>query len=194
MLPEGVDGYQCYRRENTSAGPVSAEVYPDYHGGYQAFSMTWETGHVNLDLPEAHAVWTRGPKAIAPPGWLTVSQDLDLLPPLHTKIRLQLSSGEFQEQEFVAAKDWKSRKAMEGRFRFGGSVNVTDAAFIEKFTQAAWAEITIVDPTGVTHAQNRLDLAGVPEALVVMRRLGDQVLDDVSDYQHRCAVIHIEVN
>ncbi len=195
QFPPEVDGYLCSYREATAGGSVGATAYPDYRGGYRAFSMTWDARRENNDSPEANAVWTQGPEAIAPPGWLTVSNvTLDRLPPIHTKIRLQLSSGEFREQDFVEPKDWARSKKSEGRFRFAGSVHVRDPDFIEKFTQAAWADISVVDPSGVTLVERRLDLSGLSEALTLMRRLGDQVIADTSDYEHRCyAMPHVEL-
>lgn len=193
-LPDGVDGYQCFRRETTPAGLVSAEAYPDYRGGYRMLSMEWQARSAEGTLLEAHGYWTHGPDAIAPPGWLSVSLTVDRLPPKHSKIRLQLRSGEFKEQDFVAPADWARRKKQEGRFRSGGNVHVTDPEFIEKFVQAGWADVSVVDSTGASYAQQRLDLAELPAALQVMRRLGDQVIADARDYEHHCGVIQIEVN
>jgi hypothetical protein len=185
-FPPGVVGYDCGRGETTPGGRVSATAIPDYRGSYTSLTMRWESFRNLGGIPSAHAVWTRGPKANSPPGWLEVSYVLDQLPPIHTRIRLQLSSGEFKEQDFVEPKDWERRKRMEHRFRQGSSVFVRDPDFIEKFTQAEWFEISVVDPAGVSLAQVRFDLADVRDSLAVMRKMEEQVVADVADYQHRC--------
>ena len=128
----------------------------------------------------------RGAQGHLTPGWLTVSHTLDKLPPIHSKIGVRLSSGEFQEQDFVAPKDWKRRKQNEKRFRQGGNVFVHDAAFIEKFSQADWAEVSVTDPAGIDIARVRHDMTEARESMAVMRRMGEQVVADAADYANRC--------
>ena len=195
-FPPGIDGYSCSHYETTSAGVVRASALPDYRGGYRMFMMTWEAPRSGAGSLEAHAVWTQGRDSIAPPGWLSVSGVvLDLMPPMHTKIRLQLSSGEFHEQDFRAPQDWARSKQWEGRFTFGGNVYVLDQVFIDKFIHAAWADLSVVDPSGVVLTQKRLDLAGVADAVDSMYRLGGQVIADIGDYRHRChEVPHVDIS
>jgi hypothetical protein len=160
------------------------------------FMMKWESPRGGAASLEALAAWTQGRDAIAPPGWLSVSGVvLDLLPPLHTKIRLQLSSGEVHEQKFRAPQDWDRSKQWQGRFSFGGNVHVVDQVFIEKFTRAAWADLIVIDPSGVVLTKKRLELAGVRDAVDSMYRLGGHVIADIGDYQHRChEVPHADIS
>jgi hypothetical protein len=186
-FPPGVAGYQCEHRETTAGGTVNATAYPNYRGGYRFLSMTWEARHEAGVSPRASAVWLFGDDFKGVPGVLTVSSlPLDPVPPMHTKTRLQLSSGEALEEDFIEPGRWQASKDMEGRFDFVGTVFARDPAFIEKFAQAAWADISVVDPSGTILAQDRLDLAGVSEALARMRQLGDQVQSDITDYERRC--------
>jgi len=65
---------------------------------------------------------------------------------------------------------------------------------MEAFSRAAWADVEVVDPQGITHAHTRLDLSHMQDDLAVMRRLGEEVEADIPDYEHRCAPIHTEVD
>lgn len=196
QLPPGVDGYQCYRREKTSSGFVYAKAYPDYRGGYTSLTMGWETRNGGGYLPEVRLVWTRGPEAISPPGWVTVNQTVQgALPPLHSKMYLRLSSGEILEREFIDPKTWRQWKRDEQRWAgFGGLIHSTGPAVMEAFSRAAWADVEVIDPQGATHAHTRLDLSLMQDDLALMRRLGEEVEANVTDYEHRCAPIHIEVD
>lgn len=186
-FPPGIVGYHCSRFEITPAGTVSASAIPDYRGGYRMFMMKWETPRGGAGSLEANALWTHGREAIAPPGWLSVSGvAVDLLPPMDTRMRLQLSTGEIHEQKFREPKDWEGSKKWEGRFTFGGYVHVRDQVFIDKFTQADWADLSVIDPAGVVLTRKRLNLAGVADAVARMYRLGGQVIADIGDYRHRC--------
>jgi hypothetical protein len=185
VAPTPTAGYSCSLHQVTPGGQVSASAVPDYRGGYSSFIMRWESVRT-VDGSFAYASWTGGPKGISPPGWLTVSHTLDKLPPLHSRIRLLLSSGEFQEQDFVEPKNWKGRKQNEKRFRQGGNVFVHDAAFIEKFSQADWAEVSVTDPAGIDLARVRHDMTEARESMAIMRRMGEQVIADAADYVNRC--------
>lgn len=191
-FPPGIDGYICGRYENTPAGKVSVEVHPDYRGGYRSFMMRWESAAAGVDSLEARAYWSQGRDAIAPPGWLSISRIVvERIPPRGARFRLQLSSGESREEELSLPKEYGK---IAGPYRFGTSLQVRDMDFIEKFARAAWVDITLVDPAGVVHAQGRLDLAGVPEAITQMRRLGDQAMADLADYRNRChATEHVDI-
>ena len=155
--------------------------------------MSWELRKSDSFSPEVHVVWTRGPHAISPPGWLTVSQTVRELPPRGTKIRLRLSSGESIEQEFVSPKTWREWKRIQAS-GYGGLVNSNAPEFIEAFTKAVWAEVDVVDQLGVSHAHARIDLSRISDALIVMRRLGAQIEEDTVDYEKRCGRIHIEID
>jgi hypothetical protein len=186
-FPPGIDGYQCSRSEITPAGQVGASAMPDYRGGFRTFSMQWESRPLGDDSLAAHAYWSEGRDAIAPPVWLSISRvTLERVPPQHTKFRLRLSTGEVRDEEFALPREWRK---IQGPFRFGASVLVRDPVFIERFTQAAWLDVSVMDPAGQILAQRRLDLAGVPDAMALMRRLGDEVTADLADYQNRCLAI-----
>lgn len=186
-FPPGVAGYQCSHRETTGGGTVEATAYPDYRGGYRFLSMSWKASHEAGVSPRASAVWLFGKDLRRTPGVLAVSSlPLDLVPPMNTKIRLRLSTGETLDQDFIEPRRWQSSKNMEGRFDFVGSVFAREPAFIEKFAQAAWAHISVIDPAGTILAEDRLDLSGVSEAFTLMRQLRDRVQSDVADYERRC--------
>src|SRR5262252_4046098 len=74
-------GYSCDHLDATPGGLISAQATPDYRGAYDSLTLTWKTLQGDSDAPKAEAVWTSGPKAISPPGWLTVSHVVDQLPP-----------------------------------------------------------------------------------------------------------------
>jgi hypothetical protein len=196
-FPPDVAGYQCYRGEATVDGSVSAEGYPDYQGGLSSLTMSWQTPKSTNDnpVPEAIVVWTRGPRAIAPPGWLTVTQTVRYLPPLHTKVKLTLSSGETIEQDFLEPRRWREWKRTGERWDgFGGQVHTQSADFIGKFTAAAWAEVVVVAPDSAIHARERIDLSTLADSLALMRALGTEVEADVADYEHRCRPLYIETH
>jgi hypothetical protein len=196
QLPPGVDGYQCYRREKTASGFVYAKGYPDYRGSYTSLTMGWETGTVGGYLPEVKLVWTFGPDAIAPPGWISVNQAVQgELPPLKSMMYLRLSSGEVIEREFIEPKRWRRWKRSELRAEgFGGLIHSEEPAVRDAFSRATWADVEVVDPQGTTLTHTRLDLSHMQDDLAVMRRLGKEVEASINDYEHRCAPIHIEVD
>lgn len=62
-------------------------------------------------------------------------------------------------------------------------------------SKATWAEIDVIDPNGVNLIHFRIDLSQLADAMVVMRRLGDEVESAAStDYEHRASAFHIEIN
>jgi hypothetical protein len=193
-FPFGADGYMCSRRESTpEGGAVAANASPDYRGSYLSLALSWETRARTPDdpLPEIKLFTFRGPKATGPPGWLSATQYVQFLPPLHTKIRLQLSSGELIERDFVEPESWPAwrRSDVTG---YTGSVFTGSLEFIEAFSRAAWADVDVIDPTGVLHAHERVDLSALPATLAVMRRLGAEVEANAADYEHRCHPVYIE--
>jgi hypothetical protein len=175
---------------------VYAKAFPDYRGGYTSLTMGWETKNATQYLPEVKLVWTRGPDAIQPPGWVTVNQTLQgALPPLKSRMYLRLSSGEVLESEFIPPKSWHEWKRNEQRWAgFGGLVHSEDPAFKDAFSRADWADVEVLDPQGVSLTHTRLDLSHMQDDLAVMRRLGEEVEAGVADYEHRCSPIHIEVD
>jgi hypothetical protein len=194
-FPDGVDGYSCYRREKTSSGFVYAKASPDYRGSYDSLTMGWAM-HTGEYRPEVRLYWTLGPNANSPPGWMSVNLALPgALPPLHTKIYLRLSSGEVLEREFIDPKNWREWKHHEQRGAgFGGMIHSAEPSVKEAFSNAAWADVEIVDPAGTTLSHTRLDLSQIQEDLAVMRRLGEEVAANSSDYKQRCAPFHYEIN
>jgi hypothetical protein len=195
QLPEGVHGYQCYRREQTSSGIVFAEAYPDYRGSYDSLTMSWEM-RLGTYLPEVRLFWTSGPNAIVPPGWMSVNQTVQgALPPLHSKMYLRLSSGEVLEREFIDPKRWREWKRDEQRWAgFGGMIYSEESAVKDAFSNAAWADVEVIDPSGAVLTHTRLDLSHIQDDLAVMRRLGEEVAANAGNYQGRCAPFHIEVD
>jgi hypothetical protein len=186
------NGYQCYRRENTAAGFVFAEGYPDYHGGYASLTMGWNAETQGAESWQAQAYWTSGPKAISPPGWLSLHRSVRELPPMGSKIRLQLSTGETLEREFVDKKTWQQWNNFKAA-GYGGLIHIQEPRLVEAFSKASWADIGVYDPSGALIATSRIDLSELPAALDTMRRLGDQVMSDIADSDHRCGEIHIEL-
>jgi hypothetical protein len=190
-LPEGVDGYQCYRRESTPKGDVYAEGYPDYRGGYASLTTSWEYKEAG-ELPvEAKLLWSKGPQALESAPWLTVNLNVGPLPPRDSWIYLRLSSGEVTGREFVDRKTW--REWSRGTGRYGSFVLSSSPAFIEAFTRANWAEISVVAPDGARVARRRFELEGLPAALAVMRRLGQEVAVDTAEPIQRCGALHLEI-
>jgi hypothetical protein len=188
--PPRSDGYVCAKHENTPVGKIAAEAHPDERGGFRSFFVNWRSLTTAAGV-DTLAYWSEGRDAVAPPGWLSFSGiEVERVPPKGSKFRLQLSSGELREEPLSLPRDFRK---VAGRFRI--HVQVRDMQFIENFARADWVNITLIDPAGLVHAQARLDLTGVPEAIARMRLLGDQVLEDVADYRSRCVQVeHMDIS
>jgi hypothetical protein len=155
--------------------------------------MSWMAETTGPDSWKAQMHWTAGPRAISPPGWLDVHRSVPVLPPLHSKIRLQLSSGESVERAFVDEKIWRQWNGFRAA-AYGGVIPVREPRIMAAFAAADWADVSVLDPAGGLIASTRIDLTQLPTALAAMRHLGEQVKADVGDYTRRCGAIHIEVN
>lgn len=183
ILPDGIEGYACYRRANFTGGVVEARAEPDYRGGYTTLSMSWEMFGTGVGTPEIHVHWESGRRWSG--SFLTVIEALYPIPPQDTQISLRLSSGEVVAQTFIEPRYWRefSQLVASG---YGGHVFTDDVGFMEAFTHAQWADIRIASPEGLVLAHHRLDLTDLREQIETMRGLGAAVEADAADYEHAC--------
>jgi hypothetical protein len=194
QLPDGVDGYQCYRRETFPGAVVHAEASPDYQGGYVTLTMGWKMPSTGSGAPEVLVVWESGRPWSG--SFLNVSQAVRPLPPPDTQISFRLSSGETITQTLIPPnywQEWRRIPASDGGY-FGGFVLTREPAFMDAFTRATWADIDIATPEGTSLAHTRLDLSGLSAQLETMHRLADTVRAATADYGQACAPLHFEYN
>jgi hypothetical protein len=146
-------------------------------------SMSWKVFSTGVGTPEVLVHWESGRRWAGT--FLTVNEAVYPLPPQGTQISLRLSTGEVIAQTLIEPRHWRewSQQAFSG---YGGHVFTDDVGFMEAFTHAQWADISITSPEGLALAHHRLDLSDLREQIETMRGLGAAVEAAAADYEHAC--------
>jgi hypothetical protein len=145
--------------------------------------MSWKVFSTGVGTPEVLVHWESGRRWAGT--FLTVNEAVYPLPPQGTQISLRLSTGEVIAQTLIEPRHWRewSQQAFSG---YGGHVFTDDVGFMEAFTHAQWADISITSPEGLALAHHRLDLSDLREQIETMRGLGAAVEAAAADYEHAC--------